>query len=189
MFIGLVLLALAVLSSEAYRCCVPTLWEANEGMMMASSVHGKSSLEEHFTRVSFDGNQKIVAVVYLSAPNQNKRIVQDFSKMTQYSIQGTECHKSILSVPWDPYCIADNATLLQDFYYGTPENRLDAQTFSTSRFGLNGYFTVTKRECVPIALTLMGTVSGVDNFWVFGMSNFTMGIQDPSFFNVPDTCT
>ncbi|KAL3876392.1 hypothetical protein ACJMK2_034242 [Sinanodonta woodiana] len=187
MIVGLLLFALAVSASSAFRCCVPTLWEANEGMMIASSTHGKATLEEALAHVSFDGNKKMIAVVYLSAPNRNKRIVQDFPKMTQYSIEGTQCHQESLPVPWDPYCIADNATT-QDFYFGTPENRLDAQTFPTSRFGLNGFFTVTKRECVPIALTLTGTVSGTDNFWVFSMSNSTLGIQDPSVFDVPVTC-
>ncbi|XP_035663250.1 mammalian ependymin-related protein 1-like [Branchiostoma floridae] len=96
-------------------------------------------------------------------------------------ITGGQCYTN----PWPysmPRCIPDNATAIATFEMGGPDG-LVVEQYDLGNFlpGFNGYMQFTMPDCLPVSQTQY-----YDSYvTIFGFTNITEGIRDPSVFDIP----
>nr|AAQ19608.1 ependymin-related protein [Branchiostoma belcheri tsingtauense] len=171
-------LLLAVVSVWGEGCCTPKQWESFVGIENTTAVEGMIKVTQSYAIESYDFDKKKIAMVF---PAGGFRLVQDYNKGMMYTIAGQYC----FTTPW-PYpmvnCVPDNATLLYSYEMGGPDGLMvDQYNLEAFLPGFKGVFQLTNPGCVPVAQTqYFGSY-----VTMFGFTNITTGIKDPSVFDVP----
>ncbi|XP_066264789.1 uncharacterized protein [Branchiostoma lanceolatum] len=173
-----VALLLAACSVWGDQCCTPKQWESFVGIENTTAVDGMIKVTQSYATESYDFDKKKIAVVL---PAVGVRIVQDYNKHMMYTIVAGMC----FTTPWPApmvNCVPDNATLLASFEMGGSGglmiDQYDLQAFLP---GFKGYMQLSRPGCLPISQTQY-----FDSYvTMFGFTNVTEGIKDPSVFDIP----
>ncbi|KAI8506956.1 hypothetical protein Bbelb_153950 [Branchiostoma belcheri] len=170
-------LLLTVVSVSGEGCCAPKQWESLVGIENTTAVDGMIKVTQTYAMESYDFDRKKIAMVF---PTEGFRMVQDYDKQKLYIIAGTYCS----AIPW-PYpminCIPENATLLFSYEMGGSDGLMVNQ-YNLDAFlhDFKGSMQFTDK-CIPVSQTQY-----FDSYvTMFGFTNVTTGIKDPSVFDVP----
>ncbi|KAL3876393.1 hypothetical protein ACJMK2_034243 [Sinanodonta woodiana] len=187
--IVLALVSLATVMGEG--CCPPDVWEGLEGLLAGSVQAGKPHLTKGGLMLHLNNTGKIIAIeedLFVDDHEIKLKIIQDYNRGTEYMIMDGKCTKKTLE-PWKPKCIPDDAQVVQNTYFGAGSAMLAVKTYSFMEKGLQVYATATVSGCIPIVEVMSGTTAeGVSTVDVVEFSGITLGIKDPSVFNIPSIC-
>ncbi|XP_035663282.1 uncharacterized protein LOC118406984 isoform X2 [Branchiostoma floridae] len=172
------LMTVCVFSVWGEQCCAPKQWESFVGIENTTAVDGMIKVTQQYAIESYDFDKKKIAMVF---PAINMRLIQDYNKGMMYTIVAGMC----FTTPW-PFpmvnCIPDNATMLASFEMGGKDGLMIEQ-YQLQDFlpGFNGYIQFTRPGCLPVSQTQYYESYAT----MFGFTNITEGIKDPSVFDIP----
>ncbi|XP_078595847.1 uncharacterized protein LOC144872950 [Branchiostoma floridae x Branchiostoma japonicum] len=161
-------------------CCLPKQFECTAGLQNATFRGGKLDVSSTMFKHSVDLVNKKVAYV-----GQSFKIVQDYNKMMQYTINFGYCTVSKLTTPIHD-CMPANATVTTSLLMGGPKGIMmdvyDIEKISPGQGLLfKGTFSLNQEGCVPFSQILKTEGSIATLAYV----NMAFGIKDPSVFDVP----
>ncbi|KAL3882895.1 hypothetical protein ACJMK2_029197 [Sinanodonta woodiana] len=188
----IVLAPLLVTMVMGEGCCFPDAWEG-VAFMMVGSVKNKTP---HLTKgvVMFHMNYTLGMIVIqgeflVDGLNKKVNILKDYNKKIKYHISDGKCTKNTLETRI-PRCLPENTTLVENTYLGSGTEKVAVKMYSSNVGGLEMNFTVTANGCFPIVAILSGIIpnSQVPVMKVYEHSGSTVGIKDPSVFDIPAIC-
>ncbi|XP_035677013.1 uncharacterized protein LOC118416063 [Branchiostoma floridae] len=161
-------------------CCLPKQFECTIGLQNATFGGGKLDVSTTGFMHSMDFINKKVAYV-----GQDFKVLQDYSKMMQYTISNGYCTVNKLMKPIDN-CISANATVATTVDMGGPKGvTLDVYNVEKISPGpgifFKGSIAFNQEGCIPFSEILMTEGSYATVSYI----NMTFGIKDPSVFDVP----
>ncbi|XP_002732744.1 ependymin-related protein 1-like [Saccoglossus kowalevskii] len=190
----IVLLASFVALTTAYKCCPPKQFESTMGQFGGTCTRqGKSGIFTVYGPLHYDYSKEMVALEeYISAGEQQfkVKVIQDFNSNTQYVIMAGKCTKSDLPGSIDDTCIPDAAEYIGTNVYGLDALTADSYTYNAQQMGANVSVgvAVTANECLPFGLTIFADQPQAETISFIGFMNVTLGIKDPSVFDIPKIC-
>ncbi|XP_070532952.1 ependymin-related protein 1-like [Ptychodera flava] len=184
----LLVLCVTVVSTVAYKCCVPKQMEGNVGHFGGYYQDGSGGgVITGLTRVHYDFYAEKIATV-----DFDNRIINDFNTSTQYIIVKEEhCWKAELPGTYDDFtCIPDNAIDLGPLVLGI--DVLYGRTYGVQTTfedtNVTQYVTVTEDDCVTVVVDYISNGPETTQIQCIGFYDFTLGFKDPSVFDVPEIC-
>lgn len=190
----LVLLGL-VSCAMAHKCCPPKQFEAIMGQIGGSCMHAEVG-DTTFAfggDIHYDYNRKMVAATESGTSGGQEfhlNVIQDFNKNKQFLIMQGTCKISVLPGSIDDTCLPDTAVFGGTFAYGLDGFQGDLYYLSGEQMGVNvsAYIVVTKNECLPFSQSVFLSQPAADTIAVMGYTNTTLGIKDPTVFEIPKIC-
>ncbi|KAK3591059.1 hypothetical protein CHS0354_026073 [Potamilus streckersoni] len=173
-------------------CCPPDTWEGFVGTMAGSVKDGVPHLTKGFLRYHLNSTLGMVEVegdVIVDGWHTKIKIIKDFNKNIEYVIVNGNCFQLTLG-PQVPNCIPDNADLLLNTYFGSGSETMGVKVYRYMVEDIEVYSTVTSSGCIPVDDVATGTLSHTkaEFIEVVQISNFTVGVEDRSVFNIPSIC-
>ncbi|XP_002732738.1 ependymin-related protein 2-like [Saccoglossus kowalevskii] len=187
-------LAGLIACTAAQKCCPPKQFEAFMGEVGGTCTpQGQSGLFFVTGQVHYDYKKAMVAAEeYISTEKQVKvQIIQDYNSNTQYVVQAGKCTKSDLPGSIENTCVPDYAVYGGRLVYGlNAALEIDMYSFEGQQLGTNYsvQVLVTSKECLYFAQNTFIDSPQVDIIMNSGYTNTTLGIKDPSVFDVPKIC-
>ncbi|XP_077987115.1 ependymin-related protein 1-like [Glandiceps talaboti] len=192
------LLLLCLVSySTAYVCCPPKQWESL--LFQAGGYYltsGQLGMIDIASAVHSDLKSQLVAAeqrVRQGGVTVDVKIIQDFGEHIQYAIQDGLCSKTALpGAMEDTACIPDDAENLGNLNYGL--DSLDGTVYRVKRdypeanTSVSADISMTPKECIPIGENMVQNTPDIHLIVNVIYANVTLGIKDPSVFDVPEIC-
>ncbi|KAK6185407.1 hypothetical protein SNE40_007650 [Patella caerulea] len=176
-------------------CCVPPQWEGRQGSIIGSVNKGSTSVTNANYFMSYDEtNQRVYyeTEAETEGVTQYLKIIQNFAKGMQYVIdlQKQNCSSFPISQQFPKICLPADAQLAGKIYFGIGTNRFDALSFTYYTHGTNVTVVGTPDDCIPVidVLRVKDSSMGTAQMTFTGFVDLTVGIRDPSIFNVPSIC-
>ncbi|KAK3603357.1 hypothetical protein CHS0354_025963 [Potamilus streckersoni] len=186
--IALAPLLVAMVMGEG--CCPPDAWEGVVGLMIGS-VKGKNP---HLTKGVQMWHQNVtlgmIAIeeeLLVDGLKMKLKVIQDYNKKNEYFIKDGKCTKMTL-VPSIPRCLPENATLVENTYFGAGSENVAVKIYRFNTRGLETYFTVTANDCIPVMEIASGTLPNAQVMKVSEYTGISLGVKDPSVLNIPAIC-
>ncbi|XP_066264788.1 uncharacterized protein [Branchiostoma lanceolatum] len=177
-----VALLLAACSVWGDQCCMPKQWESFTAIENTTVVAGTIKVTQTYANESYDFDKKKFASVDAAT---GVRTVLDYTKHMMYTIVAKMCFTSPWPFPISSpmmHCVPDNATLLASFEMGGSGgfviDQYDLQAFYP---GFKGYMQFSRPGCLPFSHAKYFNSHEA----MFGFTNVTEGIKDPSVFDIP----
>ncbi|KAL3876397.1 hypothetical protein ACJMK2_034246 [Sinanodonta woodiana] len=173
-------------------CCVPDAMEGVAEMVFSTTMHGMLRLVKGRAMVHLNltlGMMEIEAEISVNGHETNITVIYDYNQEIQYTIINGSCTKFVLNATI-PKCIPENATLVEETFLGAGSEQVPVKTYTFMIANDDVYFTVTSSGCVPILMDLslhLATKQAV-GIEVVKFSGITMGVKDPSIFDIPSIC-
>ncbi|KAL4239889.1 hypothetical protein ACF0H5_000689 [Mactra antiquata] len=187
-----VLVLLSMLICMVYGgniCCLPEQWEGMQGFQTGSlDDQGHTAITLGSVGTSYDATNKRVRLVenIISGGNsQEFTILQLFNQNVQYNIKNQTCTSS-RAPAWTENCIPDTATMTGKYRLGLNQS-IEVTGYVWTQGNVSIGLDVTD-GCVPITQGTQGEVSGVQFMSGTSVLGITVGIKDPSVFDVPAIC-
>ncbi|XP_070531921.1 ependymin-related protein 1-like [Ptychodera flava] len=182
--------------ATAYKCCPPTQYECLYGQMGGFYVEStkQAGLLSAAANVHSDGKNGKVAFseeVNSGGHVSHVKVVQDFKKSVQYLVIDGVCTKTALPGTFDDNaCIPDDAQFITTIDYGIGALQANVFLYNVVQMGSNttAYVAVKTTDCVPIGTNNVVVSAGTTTVVSGGFVNVTLGIKDPSVFDVPASC-
>jgi len=128
-----------------------------------------------------------MASIVSSGQTTSIRTIQDWGKEKQYMIIGGKCTVSTLAGPYTNKCVPDDARLdLPGIMFGIGSHQLAFDVFTVTRGNVSASFDIAKSDCIPLAVNSYENDGSGMSSKVY--TNLTLGIADPSVFNIPSSC-
>ncbi|XP_060557202.1 uncharacterized protein LOC132717685 [Ruditapes philippinarum] len=182
---------MTVAQGKSKYCCYPDQWEAVEGLMAGSvDDEGHATITNGYVTVSYDAkNQRIYGVDTITTGSVTKvyTFLQLFTEGVQYLIVNKTCTRAKLGAWNNQNCIPDNATLTNQYRLGLNQSiMINDYTYSISN--LTYIVSVENKSCAPVVEYNFGDLNGAQLMTGVGVQGITVGIKDPSVFDVPAIC-
>ncbi|KAL3862071.1 hypothetical protein ACJMK2_008066 [Sinanodonta woodiana] len=189
----LLLAFVLVVMAMGKGCCPPKAWEGfvgtMSGFMKDGKPHSSKGLLMYHTNdtlgmVDSEGDIIIDRLLTLKI-----RIIKDNNKMIGYNIMNGKCTKKTL-VRKELDCIPENATLVRSTYLGAGPETLAVKVYRFMDGDTEVYSTVTSSGCIPLDHVLTGIHpdTKAEFIGVEQVSGITVGVKDPSVFDIPSIC-
>ncbi|XP_070531920.1 ependymin-related protein 1-like [Ptychodera flava] len=185
----IILLLSSVVYASAYICCPPTKWEGQFGEL-GGYVTDKTKESGVFTVAATAHIDSDIQKVAMETARQVK-IIQDYKKKIMYTIAGGNCTKTALQgTVEDDVCIPDRAKYFTTLTYFGEDLIADDYIYDIVLHGmkLTTISLVTRSSCIPMGLQGKVEAKDVKAIYSGGFFNVTLGIEDPSVFDVPAIC-
>ncbi|XP_033748215.1 uncharacterized protein LOC117333167 [Pecten maximus] len=174
----------------APKCCIPKQFQSPGGMIGLVEVNGKAMQQGTSMTISYDAMLEKVATTSQTSidgyPPTTEVQLKDYKAKIQYTLRNGVCQKIPLNSFPDP-CMPDDATY-KPMVLGSGANTLKGGIYSYVYEGINMTLFMTE-DCIPISEMLNGDVGPNVEYWYsLGYSAISLGIKDPSVFNVPAAC-
>ncbi|XP_002732737.1 ependymin-related protein 1-like [Saccoglossus kowalevskii] len=182
-----------VACTVAFKCCPPKQFEGFIGSYGGSCSHqGQAGLLFSWGQVHYDYKKAMVAVeetVYVDKQQEHVQVIQDYANEVMYLIIGGNCTKSDLP-DTEIMCVPDSAVYVMTQEYGMGAMTVDIYSYGSKLFGdaFFGQISVTRDKCIPMGVNLGINHPQASIVMSFGYANLTLGIKDPSVFDIPEIC-
>ncbi|XP_060075890.1 ependymin-related protein 1-like [Ylistrum balloti] len=184
-FVGLIALSLGS------KCCSPPQWERGEHIEGTEFVNGTMSPFQGTARTAYDAkNHKFMTKFTMMRGKEleKKHILNDYSTGMKYVVTNGKCMKTELSGPFPEDCVPDEASGGFPMYFGVGDNKIKVTNYILTSPNRSTSLLVTE-NCVPFSNSTTST-EGESPFSVaIGYNGTTLGISDPSVFDIPPACS
>ncbi|XP_060075898.1 uncharacterized protein LOC132555565 [Ylistrum balloti] len=184
-FVGLIAL------SFGSKCCSPPQWDRGEHIEGVEVVNGTMSLFQGTARTAYDAkNHKFMTKFTMMRGKklEKKHILNDYSAGMKYSVTDGVCTKSQLSGPFPEACVPDDASVGFPMYFGVGDNKIEVTNYvlvSPNRVTS----LLVSEKCVPFSNSTTSTEGETPFSVSIGYNGTTLGISDPSVFDIPPECS
>ncbi|KAL3862072.1 hypothetical protein ACJMK2_008067 [Sinanodonta woodiana] len=174
-------------------CCPPNAWEGFLGTMAGFIKYGVPHSTKSF--LTYHTNSTL-GMIYMEGdviidrwPTQKIRIFFDNNKNIEYLIMNNRCSKRTLARK-QRNCIPENATRVLKTYLGAGPETLAVIVYRFMDRDTEVYSTVTSDSCIPVNTVATGTNPAFKDEYmeVEQLSGITVGVKDPSVFDIPSMC-
>ncbi|XP_069134904.1 uncharacterized protein [Argopecten irradians] len=114
--------------------------------------------------------------------------LMDYAAGMAYTVSEGTCTKTKLTGPFQPFCIPDSAPPAIPMYFGTGDNKINVMNYVLADPA--GIITslLVSDGCVPFSNTTINMAGASPYALSLGYNGTTIGIKDPSVFDVPAEC-
>ncbi|KAL3883285.1 hypothetical protein ACJMK2_029568 [Sinanodonta woodiana] len=173
-------------------CCPPDAWEGVAGLMVGSVKDKNPHLTKGVLMLHLNTTSGMIAIeeeLLVDGLKMKLKVIQDYNKKTEYVIKYGKCTKTALKSSI-PRCLPANATLVENTFLGAGFENVAVKIYRFSVRGLEVYFTVTAYDCIPVVAIASGYIPDkkVSVLEVLEYSGITVGVKDPSVFDIPAIC-
>ncbi|WAQ96769.1 hypothetical protein MAR_029459 [Mya arenaria] len=175
----------------ASGCCFPRQYAANQGIMKATVQGGHFSIMYGNMYYWFDAVRRMETYLEdLTVDGVESRVtvIKDYNVTnTKYVIANDKCRKMSLT-PFKEGCIPDWATKLVDSHFADAATGQRIQIHNTSAGSATSFLVSSPDGCFPIYDLSAVPTGSAPYMQAVQFYNFTLGIQDPSVFDIPAIC-
>ncbi|KAH3837557.1 uncharacterized protein LOC127879299 [Dreissena polymorpha] len=184
---------LCVLAGGAWaRCCFPSQYTANQGIFRSTVRGGNLSIKLAMNVYYYDAINQMEAVlenIIEDGQTTTMKVIKDYNvTKTKYVIsEDGNCSRTLLDA-FKAACIPDWAYKVVSSKVGNSTSGMPIELFNSSAGNTTSYLITAPDGCYPV-LDVSAVPSGPSPYMqVVQFHNITLGIQDPSVFNVPPSC-
>ncbi|KAK3603358.1 hypothetical protein CHS0354_025964 [Potamilus streckersoni] len=188
----IVLAALFVAMVMGEGCCPPDAWEGEVDLTVGYSEDKNQHLTKGVLTLHVNNSLGMIAIeeeLLVDGSKIKLKVIQDYNKKTEYTLIGGKCIKKPLESSI-PRCLPENSTLVNRTYIGAGSENVAVKVYRFNVGDIETDFTVTACDCIPVVAILSGTLADeqVSVLEVLVYSGITVGVEDPSVFNIPAIC-
>ncbi|KAL3862073.1 hypothetical protein ACJMK2_008068 [Sinanodonta woodiana] len=174
-------------------CCPPKAWEGYAitmaGLMKDGVPYSAKCFLTYHTNdtlgmIEMEGNITIDRWL-----TQKIRVIRDINKNLEYFIMDGRCSKKPMARKILE-CISENASLVLNTYLGAGPEKLAVKVYRFIDGNIEVYSTVTSSACIPVVEVTTGIhpTTNAEFMEVSQLSGITIGVKDPSVFDIPSIC-